>query len=111
MLKVASKNELIDTVCKHGRVLALFSSSWCPYCQRFAKIFNTHAINCKVDLIVHVDMDDYDSPLWGDYNVSAVPTLIFFENGVIKSRLDAESKMGVTENKFTNWITSINTPK
>jgi hypothetical protein len=52
-------------------------------------------------------MDDYDGPLWDEYAVAAVPTLIFFENNTIKSRLDASSGEGLTENRFTNWIKTI----
>ncbi|MCL2134757.1 MAG: thioredoxin family protein [Candidatus Bathyarchaeota archaeon] len=108
MLKVNNKAELVEQVSKYKRVLALFSSSWCPFCQSFDKIFDLHVAKCSVDLVLRVNMDDYDSSLWDEYNIDAVPTLILFENGTIKSRLDAESKLGVTENKFIEWITNLN---
>jgi len=109
MLEVSSIVELGEQVSKHGQVLAFFSSSMCPFCQRFTKIFNTHIDSYAVGLVVRVNMDDYNSPLWDEYAVDAVPTLLFFENGSIKSRLDADSGVGLTEDKFINWIkTSIN---
>lgn len=104
MLEVTNKTDLTKQVSQNKRVLALFSSSWCPFCQRFAKSFNAHVNSCKVDLVLRVNMDDYDSPLWDEYDVDAVPTLILFENGEIKSRLDAGSGVGVTEKQFTDWI-------
>jgi thioredoxin-related protein len=108
MLEVASKAELTQQVNGSAkRVLALFSSSRCPFCQRFAKIFDTHIASCPVDLIVHVNMDDFNGPLWDEYNVDAIPTLIFFENGKIKNRLDAGSGVGLTEERFTQWIKTI----
>jgi len=108
MLTVASKVELVDQVSEHERVLALFSSSKCPFCQRFTQVFNKYVTNCKVNLVIHVNMDDYNSPLWDEYNIDAVPTLILFENNTIKNRLDASSGIGLTEDQLTKWIKTVN---
>jgi thioredoxin 1 len=109
MLEVNNQADLTKQLSQNKRVLTLFSSSWCPFCQRFAKAFNANVDSCKVDAVVHVNMDDYDSPLWDEYDVDAVPTLILFENGEIKSRLDAGSGTGLNERQFTDWIkTAIN---
>ncbi|MGD6808289.1 MAG: thioredoxin family protein [Candidatus Bathyarchaeia archaeon] len=108
MLEVNNKADLTKQISQYKRVLALFSSSWCPFCQRFAKSFDANVGNCKVDLVLRVNMDDYDSPLWDEYNVDAVPTLILFENGEIKSRLDAGSGTGLNEKQFTSWLKTIN---
>ncbi|MDR2719464.1 MAG: thioredoxin family protein [Nitrososphaerota archaeon] len=102
-----SKVELTKQVSQVKRALALFSSSRCSFCQRFAKIFDTYIDSCSVDLLVHVNMDDFNGPLWDEYNVDAVPTLMFFENGVVKSRLDAEFGVGLTEKQFTEWIKTL----
>ena len=107
MLEVDSKVELTKQVSQVKRVLALFSSSRCPFCQRFAKIFDTHIDSCSADLLVRVNMDDFNGPLWDEYNVDAVPTLMFFENGVVKSRLDSGSGVGLTEEQFVEWIKTL----
>jgi len=107
MLEVNTKVELTKQVSQAKRVLALFSSSRCPFCQRFAKFFDTHVDSCNADLIVRINMDDYNSPLWDEYNVDAVPTLMFFEAGTIKSRLNAGSGVGITENQFTEWLKTV----
>jgi thioredoxin-related protein len=108
MLDVNNKVELTKQVSQVKCALALFVSSHCPFCQRFIKAFDAHVATCKVDLVVHVNMDDFDSPLWDEYNVNAVPTLILFENGEIKSRLDAGSGVGISEKQFIDWIKTIN---
>ena len=110
MLEVNSKIDLDQQVNQYVRVLALFSSSHCPFCKRFATFFDTYIPKCNTDLVLRVDMDDYDSPLWDEYNVNAVPTLILFENGAIKHRLDAGSGTGLTENQLTVWIKTITSP-
>jgi thioredoxin-related protein len=107
MLEIDSKVALDKQISQYGRVLALFAASHCPFCQRFSKIFSTHVASCSVDLMVRVNMDDFNGPLWDEYTVNAVPTLLFFENGVIKSRLDAISGVGLTENRFVDWLKTI----
>ncbi|MCL2288220.1 MAG: thioredoxin family protein [Candidatus Bathyarchaeota archaeon] len=107
MLEVDNKDELNNQVSQYGRVLVLFSASQCPFCQRFSKVFNSHIAGCSIDLVVRVIMDDFDSLLWDEYTIAAVPTLIFFENGAIKSRLDAGSGVGLTENQFVDWLKTL----
>ncbi|MCL2642342.1 MAG: thioredoxin family protein [Candidatus Bathyarchaeota archaeon] len=107
MLEVTCKAELDKQVCQYGRVLALFAASKCPFCKRFIPIFDTHITLCNVDLVLRVNMDDFHGPLWDEYNIDAVPTLIFFENGTIKNRLDAGSGVGLTEKQFTEWIKTL----
>ena len=104
MLELGSIAELDKQVSRYSRVLALFSASQCPFCQRFAKTFNVYVADCSIDLVVRVIMDDFNGPLWGEYNINAVPTLMFFENGTLKSRLDAVSGVGLTENQFVDWL-------
>jgi thioredoxin-related protein len=110
MLEVNNKTDLTRVLSQHKRVLALFSSSRCPFCQSFAKAFNANVAKCNVDLVLRVSMDDYDSPLWDEYNVEAVPTLILFENCEVKSRLDAGSGVGLKEKQFIDWLKTVNNP-
>jgi len=108
MLAVNNKADLTKQLNQNKQVLALFSSSWCPFCQRFANAFNSNLSKCKFDLILLVNMNDYDSPLWDEYDVNAVPTLILFEKGEIKSRLDAGSGTGLNEKQFLDWLKTVN---
>jgi thioredoxin 1 len=108
MLEVDNKADLTKHICQNKRVLALFSSTWCPYCQGFARSFDANVASYKFDLVIRVNMDDYDSLLWDEYDVEAVPTLILFENGEIKDRLDAGSGVGLRESQFKEWLKTLN---
>ena len=108
MLEITSKVELDNQISQYSHVLALFAASRCPFCQKFAKIFSTYLADCSgVDLVVRVNMDDFNSSLWDEYNIDAVPTLMFFEAGILKSRLDAGSGVGLTENQFIDWLKNL----
>jgi hypothetical protein len=49
-------------------------------------------------------LDDYDNPLWDDYKVDAVPTVIFFEKGKVGKRLDGKFGVGLNEKQFNVWL-------
>ena len=54
--------------------------------------------------MIHVLLDDYDNPLWDDYEIDAVPTVIFFEKGKISKRLDGRLGVGLSERELENWL-------
>ena len=57
-----------------------------------------------VKSVIHVLLDDYENPLWDDYDIFAVPTIISFEDGKVYKRLDGKLGMGLSEGQFKTWI-------
>ena len=104
MTEVNNQDDLTRKLGKNKKVLALFYATWCPYCQSFVKSFDRNIANYHFELVIRVNMDDYDSPLWDDYSVEAVPTVILFENGKISSRLDGHSGVGLNERQLKEWL-------
>lgn len=104
MIKVDNCENLNDELRKNERVLAIFYASWCPYCTAFVPTFNKKATSLSVGTVVHVMLDDYDNPLWDDYNIEAVPTVVFFEKGKVITRLDGRFGQGLNEKQLTEWL-------
>ena len=65
-------------------------------------------MNLGFDRILHVLLDDYDNPLWDDYDVAAVPTVIVFEEGKVSSRLDGRLGRGLPVAQFLGWLKELN---
>ena len=107
MLKGYTKENLDLELKKNGRTLALFYASWCPYCRGFVSVFDEKAVNLGFEQVIHVLLDDYDNPLWDDYNVVAVPTVIAFDEGKVYNRLDGRLGRGLPVNQFLSWIEEI----
>jgi len=103
MNKLSSQIEFDAELAKNPVVLALFYSSWCPYCKRFLPVFDETVAHLNVGTVIHVLLDD-DNPLWEAYGISAVPTLIYFKDGVVKNRLDARLGLGLSVSEFEQWI-------
>ena len=87
--------------------MALFYSTWCPYCIRFLQIFENGIANLKVPKILYVILDDYDNSLWDEYNIAAVPTLILFKNCQVNKRLDGRLGSGLREERFLPWLDEV----
>ena len=104
MIKVNNKKDLDSEIAKTESAIVLFYSSWCPYCLRFVPVFNEQIVNCKFQNVIHVVIDDDDNPLWDIYNLSAVPTIIYFEEGKVCKRLDGRLGMGLGEEQFITWL-------
>lgn len=109
MIKVDSKKDLNSQLKLNEKVLALFYASWCPYCKSFVPVFDKKIANFKMGTVVHVIVDDYDNPLWDDYKVEAVPTIIFFDKGKVSKRLDGRFGRGLNEKQLNDWLEELKT--
>jgi len=104
MIKICTKKDLDVELKKNKKVLALFYAAWCPYCVRFVPTFDKKVSSMGFESIIHVLLDDYDNPLWDEYDIPAVPTIIFFEDGKVSKRLDGKLGSGLSEGQFKTWI-------
>jgi thioredoxin 1 len=85
----------------------LFYASWCPFCRRLLSVFDRNAAKEGVSLAIRVKVDDYDSPIWDEYCIEAVPTVIFFEDGKVCIRLDGKLGRGLSEKHLNQWLERI----
>jgi thioredoxin 1 len=93
--EVQSEAQLGKAIGK-GKAVALFHASWCPFCRAFRPEFAKLAGGQKNWAPLEVLMDDEESPLWEKHEISAVPTILFFDQGKVKKRLDAKPGVGLS---------------
>jgi thioredoxin 1 len=104
MKKINSKADLGAQLKENKTVLAVFYSTWCPYCVRFMPSFNDQIGKSKFENVVHVILDDDDNLLWDEYNIVAVPTIIYFEDGKVSNRLDGRLGLGLSGTQLQKWL-------
>lgn len=107
MIKVDNSEDFSRELEKHEKALAIFYASWCPYCMAFVPVFNSEVEGFTGGTVIHVILDDYDNPLWDDYAVEAVPTVIYFEKSKVATRLDGRFGVGLTEKQLKEWLRKI----
>jgi thioredoxin 1 len=104
MIEVDNKSELENQLKKSNRVLALFYASWCPFCRSFLPVFAKNASGNDSCVVLRVKVDDYDNPLWEEYSIEAVPTVILFETETVCRRLDGGFGSGLNAKQFEEWL-------
>jgi thiol-disulfide isomerase/thioredoxin len=91
----------LDGILKSkDKAIVLFYASWCPFSQRFLPVFDKYAKD-KADTCLRVVTDDKAS-LCEKYSVDVVPTVLLFEKGKVKKRLDGKPGAGLTEKQLTS---------
>ena len=75
-----------DVLNFKGKVLVDFNATWCGPCQALQPILEEAEAELPEGAkIVPVDVDEYPE-LAHEYNVSSIPCLVLFEDGVEKNR-------------------------
>jgi len=91
------------------RVCALFYASWCPFSRRFLPDFD-EAARANQEHFSCVKVDDHDE-LCEEYGINVYPTVIFFENGKVLSRVDAALGVGIDVGRFLSQAEKCVAPK
>jgi len=99
------KGDLEDILKTKERSVVLFYASWCPFSQEFLPIYDRY-VEKHPQTFLRVMIDDRKE-LMDRYSVIVVPTVIFFENGRIKTRCDGEAGIGLSEKRLIDIINSI----
>ena len=104
MLEVSDKEKIQSLLKNKKGVLALFYASWCPYCRSFRSTFEKWVVKKGFNNAIRVNMDDYENPLWAEYSIDAVPTVIFFDRGKATQRLDGQLGRGLNKTQFMQFM-------
>ena len=90
MLETTKGEELAMLVAK-WKIAVLFYAGWCPYCVRFMPVFDAAAAKAKVK-VAKARIDADENPIWDDYKIEVVPTVILFKDGEEKSRVEEKGR-------------------
>ncbi|HLE54268.1 MAG TPA: thioredoxin family protein [Thermoplasmata archaeon] len=83
--------------------VALFWATWCPFCRKFKPEFDRLAA-AKPWRFVSVYLDDESNPLWDDYAVDVVPTLVLFRGGELVEREDGVLGYGLDRRMVDDFV-------
>ena len=92
----SDKQKEINKGISRGKTLVLFYASWCPDCSRFMPVFDEAASKAKVK-VAKARIDADENPIWDNYKIEVVPTVVLFENG--KEKMRVEEKGGKIDGK------------
>ncbi len=86
----------LSTATASGRTAVLFQANECPFCRAFAPDFR-RTLQKRPDIReVEALMDFEDDTMWAQFAIEVVPTVVFFEDGMVVSRLDGRLGVGLS---------------
>jgi thioredoxin 1 len=86
-----------------GRWVVDFTATWCPFCRDFLPVFR--AVDGRLDAeMAFADVTDESSPLWEEFAIGAVPTVIEFEEGRPVRRLDGVLGVGLSTAQLARFL-------
>ncbi len=95
-------------ISSEKKTVVLFEMTTCPYCRMFLPRFSEFAGSRARDFdFLHVTLTDPQNPLWHQYTIRAVPTVIVFAKGQIVSRLDSVLFLGITKKHWAEFSESL----
>ena len=83
--------------------VVMFTTTWCPFCRRFKPKFVEVATKAVVRSVIAY-IDDWENPLWDEYKIDVVPTLILFEGGKPVYRRDGVLGRGLGEKDLQDLL-------
>jgi thiol-disulfide isomerase/thioredoxin len=84
---------LRDEIRGSKRAYVLFYATWCPFSQRFLPLFEEYERSNPQECL-KVIVDD-EPEVCDEYAIEYYPTVILFEKGKVKRRLDAQPHIGL----------------
>lgn len=81
VIKVTADNFEDEVVKSNGTVVADFNADWCVPCRMLAPVLEDFAEEHKNVKVVSINIDEEDE-LAEEYDVSSIPCLVFFKDGV-----------------------------
>lgn len=105
---IVDNNRDLDRVLKdRDKVIALVYASWCPFCRKFLPVFEQYTGKEKENFLLA--MDDQET-ISNQYAIEIVPTLLFFNRGVLSGRMDGAPGAGLNEKQLADFISACSLP-
>lgn len=86
IVEVKSKQQLIDAIQYHGLVVVDFYAQWCGPCKTVSPILEKLSDEYDEVKFLKVDVDTL-SELTLEYEVTSMPTILFFKEGNKEGRV------------------------
>ena len=96
MIRDIEEKDFAETIAS-GTVLVDFWAPWCSYCKVIGAVLEQCAVSAPAEAVIaKINVDD-NAELAAKYNITTLPTLILFKNGVEVSRHGMLKKAEIIE--------------
>ncbi|MDE1825857.1 MAG: thioredoxin family protein [Candidatus Micrarchaeota archaeon] len=86
--------------------MVLFFADWCPFCRKFRPIFKRYESSSGL-WFAEAKINEDSNPMWDEFKIDYIPTVIAFKSGKIIARKDAVPKVGLSEEDLKGIIAKV----
>ena len=94
-----TSENLKNILSKNQKVIVNFYASWCIPCKRMKPFMNELEKENSNIKIVRIDIDQAKT-LGNELKIENIPTVLFYDNNILKERKNSE----MTKSEIENWI-------
>ena len=80
---------------RSGTFVVCFGAAWCPITRRFMPKFVAERERIRGTLAI-ADITDTNDPLWDTFRIRITPSILAFQDGEVRIRVDGRRFIGVT---------------
>jgi thioredoxin 1 len=96
LVRLASRDFMNGKLNRTGMIVVMFYADWCPFCMAFKPIFEDFARKGHLDC-GEANISHYEDPLWEQFQLRVVPSILIFEDGKLIKRKDGVLFRGLSE--------------
>ncbi len=102
-------DELHDgRLARSGTWLVAFLADWCPFSREFAPRFVELAASGLS--IARADLTSMSSPLWDEFSIDVVPSVLVFRDGRVLHRADGRFGEGLEDRDLNAAVAAARAP-
>lgn len=90
-MEILDCESLGTKVAKEGITIVEFGAGWCKYCLQMRDEIDLFEEEHSEIKFIYVNVDDFES-VANEYNVSFLPCLLFFKNGILVKAIHGYKK-------------------
>lgn len=103
---VLPETALADRIDREKPVVVLYYADWCPFCQAFMPVFRQALDSIELPTAA-ANLSHPEDPRWETRRVETIPTLVVYEDGKERTRLEATAGKGIDEDELDAFITDL----
>ena len=94
LIRLTSRDFVAGKCNRAGLIMVMFYTDWCPFCMTFKPQFEDFAKKGIVDC-GEANVSHYEDPLWEQFQIKVVPSILVFKNGEVAKRKDGQLFRGL----------------
>jgi thiol-disulfide isomerase/thioredoxin len=95
-LEVLGIKDFVDgRLDRPGTYVVCFGATWCAPTRRFMPTFVAEKGSLPGTLAI-ADISDRNDPLWDVFRIRITPSIVVFQDGVVRTRVDGRRMFGIT---------------